>query len=97
MPVNSTKCLVKLPGSKSWAEHYNVLKAIDKPEWLPIDDENKHINAYYAIPEGTKVKFIATANAKPDKIVELVAEKNSYLDFEVYTYGSRVCGWLITV
>lgn len=79
---------------------YKVLKA-QSQEWEQIGNKGKHGKwcvAVYEIPVGSRVEFRATANSRDDIISSFVVgtEGSDDIDVDGYTYGSDICGWIVS-
>jgi hypothetical protein len=79
---------------------WRVLQATSKQEWIEVGNKGSHgkwCTADYAISVGTKLKFVATANKKPQIVYEFEVIENMDIDVEGYTYNSRICGWIVAI
>jgi hypothetical protein len=77
---------------------YKALKPIGKPQWEMIGNKGKHGKwcvAFYDIPIGSRVQFVATANNKDGINESFVVSENTDIDIEGYQYGSDICGWVV--
>lgn len=79
---------------------YKVLKPIGIPEWELVGNKGAHgrwCTAVYDIPDGWIVEFCAGANGKPTITETFVVGEKDSIDFDGYTYGDRLCGWIVSV
>ena len=78
---------------------YQELKSITQ-EWELIGNKGKHgkwATAEYEIPNGASVKFVAKANGKPNIEHTFIVGKEIKVDFDGYSYHTRLCGWIVSI
>ena len=79
---------------------YKLLKPVEPPEWESVGNKGAHgkwCTAIYDIPDGLTVEFFAGANGKPTITKSFVAGQADDIDTDGYTYGNRLCGWIVSV
>lgn len=79
---------------------YKVLKPVEPPEWESIGHKGAHgkwCTAIYDVPAGSLIEFFADANGKPPINASFKVGETSGIDVDGYTYGNRLCGWIVSV
>lgn len=78
---------------------YEVLKPL-KSDWEAVGQKGRHgkwCTAEYEIPIGTKVRFEATANGREKITQSFKVHEELDVDYSGYSYGDRICGWIISL